>query len=375
MSMEKYDIAKRIYIEGHFLYDYDSADTYNFVSLYNLTQGHTIDYVDFPMYQLYSEYYGNDFINELMMQILDQSGPFTDLLATERDLALDIAISNILSYITALQAFYYSAHMCDDVDGGAVSLEAFDGAVALLVGSVEGSMKGGSEEKEGRMFYSITGNSCAFGDCVASEVKEELLKALIDGQSFIVARDCAAAASSVESLNALLKVPLLQSLLYFSDETVYGVTDTVAAGYVATTAVIPIINEIDPSASATIEAAMKLDDPSWSLSKELEVSTALQAVLSNPTSDINCALVTTSETLCGTVEPTFDPDEPMPISDGLYVPTNYVGDRSAIALDVKEVQSFLRENNADEANRVYRNGEFNQKLITLFLLLHSDMLI
>ncbi len=368
MSMEKYDIAKRIYIEGHFLYDYDSTGTYNFVSLYNLTQGNTINYVDFPTYQLYSGYYGTDFINELMMQILDQTGPFTDMPPTQRDLALDIAISNILSYITALQAFYYSAHMCDDVDGGEVSLAAFDGAVALLVGSVEGPMEGGSQDKEGRMFYSITGNSCVFGDCVASEIKEELLQAFTDGQSFIVARDCAAAVSSVESINALLKVPLLQSLLYFSDETVYGVTDNVAAGYVATTAVIPIINEIDPSSAATIETAMKLDDPSWSLSKELEVSTALQDVLSNPTSEINCALVSTSGKLCGSA--TFDPDEPMSISNGLYVSTNYVGDRSAIALDVKEIQSFLNENSADEANRVYTNGEFRQKTVTLFLLLH-----
>lgn len=361
MSMEKYDIAKRIYLEGHNYYDYDSTDTYNFVSLYNLTQSHTIDYVDFPMYQLYTGYYGTDFIHELMMQILEQTGSFTDMPATQRDLALDVAISNILSYIAALQALFYAAQQCESEDGGKVSLAAFDGAVALLVGSVEGPEEGGDQNKEGRMFYSISGNSCGNGDCIESEVKEELIQNLIDGQSFIVQRDCASATTSVENVNALLKVPLMQSLIYFSDETTYNVADTIAAGYVATKAAIPVINEIDSTSATTIETAMKLDDPSWSLAtKELEVRTALQTVLSNPTSDINCGLVTTSGELCGIVDSGFDPDEPMPISDGLYVSTNYVGDRSAIALDVKEIQSLLSENNADEATRVYTDGEFRK---------------
>lgn len=356
MSMEKYDIAKRIYLEGHNYYDYDSTDTYNFVSLYNLTQSHTIDYVDFPMYQLFIGYYGTDFINELMMQILEQTGSFTDMPATQRDLAMDIAISNILSYIAALQAIYYSARMCDNEDGGTTSLAAFDGAVALLVGSVEGPEEGGDPIAEGRMFYSITGNSCVYGDCIESDFKEELFQALTDGQSFILQRDCESAGTTVEKINALLKVPLLQSLIYFSDERTYDVADNVAAGYVATMAVIPIINEIDPSSAVTIETAMKLDDPSWNLvTKELEVRTALQAILSNPTSDINCALVSTTGKLCGT---TIDPEEPMPISDGLYVSSNYVGDRSAIALDVKEIESFLSQNNADEATRVYTDGKF-----------------
>jgi hypothetical protein len=178
----------------------------------------------------------------------------------------------------------------------------------------------------------------------------------------------------VENINALLKVPLVQSLIYFSDETTYEVADNVAAGYVATMAVIPIIYETDPSSATAIETAMKLDDPSWTLaSKELEVRSALQVFLSSQASGINCALVTTSGKLCGTVETAYDPDEPMPISDGLYVSTNYVGDRSAIALDVKEIQSFLSQNNADEANRVYTYGEFMRNLFFLLQFIYAQL--
>jgi len=378
MSMEKYDIAKRIYLEGHYYYDYDSTDRYNFVSLFNFTQSQTINYTDFPMYQLYSEYYGtDDFIHEMIMQILEQTGSFTDMPATQRDLALDVAISNMLSYMAALEALYDSANMCDDVDGGAVALNAFDGAVGLLVGSVEGPEKGGSQNQEGQMFYSIAGKSCVYNDCVGNEINEQLLQALTDGQSFILERDCESAAKSVENINALLKVPLVQSLIYFSDEITYDVSDNVAAGYVATKAVIPIINETDPSSATTIETAMKLDDPSWTLaSKELEVRSALQVFLSSQASGINCALVTTSGKLCGTVETTYDPDEPMPISDGLYIPTNYVGDRSAIALDMREIQSFLSQNNADEANRVYTYGEFHEEFVSsLAIHLRSSLLL
>jgi hypothetical protein len=120
-----------------------------------------------------------------------------------------------------------------------------------------------------------------------------------------------------------------------------------------------------------------LDDPSWTLaSKELEVRSALQVFLSSQASGINCALVTTSGKLCGTVETTYDPDEPMPISDGLYIPTNYVGDRSAIALDMREIQSFLSQNNADEANRVYTYGEFHEEFVSsLAIHLRSSLLL
>lgn len=355
MSLEKYDIAKRIYLEGLNFYDYDSTEVYNFVSLYNLTQSHTIEFTDFPMYKMFTEYYdSNDFIHELLMQIFEQTGPFADALATQRDLALDIAISNIVCYIAALQALYFAANNC--VYDETSALSAFDGAVALLVGSVEGPMGGGSQENEGRMFYSIAKNSCVYDDCIGADVNEGLILALIEGQLFISKRDCASLSTTVETVNALLQVPLMQSLIYFSDELTYDDPDNMAAGYVATKAVLPIINGIDPFSADKIEAAMDLVAPSFTLpSKELEVHTALQVVLTNPTSGINCALVTTS--LCGGVA--VVPDEPMAISDGLYISTNYVGDRSAIALDIKEIQSFLSANDADGAKRVYTNGEIH----------------
>jgi len=49
-------------------------------------------------------------------------------------------------------------------------------------------------------------------------------------------------------------------------------------------------------------------------------------------------------------------DEPMPISDGLYIATTYVGDRSAIALDVKEIKERLKVGDVDEAEFTYKHG-------------------
>jgi len=374
MSMEKYELAKRIYEEGHNYYDYDNQEEYNFVSLYNLTQSHTIDYTDFPIYQLYKEYYpSSDIGNYLINQAFDRTGPFLETTAPQRELAVNIAISSFVSYMAALEALYFSVSKCgSDVTAAET---AFDGAVALLVGSVEGRGRGGSSYQEGRMFYSIAKRNCVhFHYCrgADAQVNVELFLALTEGQDFIKEGNCADAAKAVESINAHLKVSLIQSLLYFSDSTISGQSDDDAAGYVATMAVLPILNDIDPGSANTIKLAMDFPPTSATLgeSKEDTVHSALTDVFSNPKTDsiVDCSLVTNIEEICnsgtiGDVEPVkpIKPDAPMPISNGLYVATNYVGDRSAISLDVQEIESFLNENNADGADLIYSDG-LNSKI-------------
>ena len=219
---------------------------------------------------------------------------------------------------------------------------------------------------------------------VDAEVNVELFHALVDGQSFIKQENCAAAAKAVEAINAHLKVPLMQSLIYFSHSTIAMHSDDDAAGYVATLAAFPILNDIDPASAETIKSAMDFTTPSTTrpAGKEAMVYSALSDVFSNPKTPgiVDCELVTNFDEIChpdkddvgDNVDPStpedengnvvsgpVEPEKPMPISNGLYIATNYVGDRSAIALDVQEIKDSLEADDADRARDYYNKGEFN----------------
>jgi hypothetical protein len=404
-SMENFELAKRIYIEGHNYYDYDNVEAYNFVSLYNLTQGHTIGYVDFPIYSLYEGYNGPDFSNELIISIFDKTGLFEIATLSQRGLAIKVAISGIVSYMAVLEAFYSAASRCDTEKTS--SIHTFDGAVALLIGSVEGQGTGGSLNEEGQMFYSIAKRNCNhFYDCLGSDsrVNEELFLSLTEGQDAIRQGLCGDATNAVDTIDALLKVPLVQSLLYFSDpENVQSDYD--AAAYVAMEAVLPTIFNIDPDSAENIKAAMSFDGVSDPDDDAVDVRNSLQVVLSNPNSGIDCELVMiglcdwgvgdsatdtpddgvsdtpdngVSETPDDEVVVTPDdegfdvitappdvinPEDPTPIP---FVTSNYVGDRSAIALDMKQIQSAISANDFQGATQIYNNGEFMKYVFRSF---------
>jgi hypothetical protein len=206
------------------------------------------------------------------------------------------------------------------------------------------------------------------------------LSSLMEGQDAIRDSQCEDAKNIVESIDLLLKVPLVQSLLYFSDLMSYE-SDYDAAAYVAMEAVMPSIYNIDPDTADAIKSAMSLD-------KSLGIGTydvrsSLQIVLSNPNSDIDCELVSTG--LCDTVvgdsdtdtqvdegsdmpddggfdatddvvtEPpdNINPEDPTPIP---FVTSHYVGDRSAIALDVIQIQSAMSDDDFQEATQIYTKG-------------------
>jgi len=379
MDMGKLELAKKIYIEGYNYYDYDNAELYNFVSLYNLTQSHTIDYSDFAVYGLYSTYHGEDFSNALITKIFDKSGPFENSTASQLSLAAHVAFTSIVSYMAALEALYSAASKCEFEQLSAI--HAFDGAVALLIGSVEGQEAGGGEPDEGHAFYSIAKRNCNyFQNCINDDsiVNDKLHLILSEGQKLIKEGQCDTAKDEVDKINSLLKVPLVQSLLYFSDPVI-DIEDNYAGAYVAMQAVIPTLNGIDPATAEDLKLAFDLEDTGFEL-YDYDVRNDLRVLLTNPTSDIYCNLVSTGlcdadvgdfnatdvevddEIVTDIIQPppndVINASDPTPIP---FVTSNYVGDRSAIALDVKQIQEAIAINDYVEALEIYRNGR-NSKI-------------
>ncbi|KAL7554731.1 hypothetical protein ACHAWF_018259 [Thalassiosira exigua] len=382
MSMDKNEIAQRIYLEGHNYFDYENPTGFGFVSFHNLTQSHTIDCTQFTTYQQTQKYLGPDFANTLIIEALERRDRFAETTSKQRDLAVNVALSSLVSYMAALEAFCYSISKCKSVKSASQS--AYDGGVALLVGSVEGQARGGSPHLEGRMFYSIGKRTCShFRSCEGgdSKINAELVRAFDEGRGLIENDNCDDLTDTVASISSLLKVPLIQSLLYFSDSSISDFSENLAAGYVASMAALPIVKDIDSSKADTINSAMDLNAPTplSADSKQSTVQTSLSAILSSPESEgvVDCELVSAgfcnldgvngaaddgADNEVSTPEPPpIEPEAPMPISNGLYVATNYVGDRSAIAKDIEEIEERLKVNDFSEAKHYYTKG-MNSKI-------------
>ena len=231
-----------------------------------------------------------------------------------------------------------------------------------------------------------------------SEVNKKLLAELSKGQAFIKSDNCGGLKRTIEDINTLLKVPLMQSLVYFSDYRIRMKSDDDAAGYIATKAVFPILNEIDSRSAETIEIEMDFQEHVDFASKNTtKVPKALKAWFATPGAKdvIDCNLVAGSPsapmcrkndrgdpnapkpdkiknktkeeggtyaptsadtTYMPTYAPTINKDKPVVISKGLYVATNYVSDRTAIALDVQEIKESLEGSDVDRATYYYTKG-------------------
>lgn len=364
MSLEKYDAAMKIYRDGHNYYDYDDESGFGFVSLHDLTQSSTIGYTDFPAYATYNAYLGQspgDFANKVIMDALDKAGQFENATPKQREFAVSVAIKTFISYMSSLEAFYFALSKCDTDKEHA--LTAWDGGAAFLIGSVEGTEGGGeagNSTQGGRFLYGLSNMLCDhFDTCYddgGSEVNDKLVSYLTLGQGIIRDGLCTNLAVVLESVVAICGVTLIQSALYFADESVDE--DSLAAGDVATMAVLPIVDQIDSASAVFMKTIMTFPSTADSQEKADTVYASIRTMFKYPT-EIDCDLVSNIDELCVTDEPplVIDPEEPTTISNGLYVATNYVADRSAIAFDVKDIEDDINTDDIEGAQLTYVHGE------------------
>ena len=401
MSIERYDIALSIYTDGLNYYDYDSSD-YNFVSLQDLTNSQTIGFTDFATYTLFNDYFGPGYLDQLLLETISGTKRFATATSKQLDLATLTAVSSLLSFLTSLEALSISVSQCTS-GRFETALTAFDGGVALLIGSVEGTRVYGDAYSEGKMLFSVGKRVCSyFRNCKAgnAEVNQKLIELLKTGQELLRKEDCEGAQANLDDITMMMRVPLLQQLLFFGERySDHAFPDDLAAAYIGAQAALPIIDEIAATAAVTIRDAVDFpkteDDDTSGI-----IRSAFTDMFSSPT-DMDCLLIAGKlhfeicggeDTVTGdsaddapttantspvedmeeqpeTNQPVteYDPqaipnrDEPMPISDGLYIATTYVGDRSAIALDVKEIKERLEVGDVDEAEFTYKHGR-NSKI-------------
>lgn len=374
IQLEKYDIATKIYLEGYNYYDYDKED-FGFVSLRDMTQSATIGYTSFPQYELYSRYFSDkgtennsspgDFAHQIFMDATSPDGRFATATTEQRRSVVEIALGSFVSYFSALEALYYAKSVCTTKRDSATS--AYDGGVAFLIGSVEGTERGGNSEQEGRFFYNVAKMACLYFDtCVEggdTEINKMMLDALVLGQSALKSSNCDGVGEAIDSFATLTTVPLMQSLLSFADDN-----DNGPDGYVASMAIAPVVWDFNNALSDKIVSEMAYETNSPN--KKSEVYGAINTMLADEDFEgIACNVISSfcDDGVSGGVdipseEPIpIKPEEPTPISGGLYVGTSYTGDKSAIALDVKEIEERLQVKDTDRATFIYEEG-MNSKI-------------
>merc|ERR1719401_2018866 len=169
------------------------------------------------------------------------------------------------------------------------------------------------------MFYSISKRTCNhFNTCVGgdSEVNKQLFAALQKGQGLIKMNECAGLKRNIEAISTLLKASLMQSLLYFSDERTRLQSDNDAAAHVATQAILPILDDIDPTSALTIATEMDFQAGLNGKVKNMtKVHMAVTEWFANPKAKgvMNCNVVagTIRPSICrGTKNNRGDPNAP-----------------------------------------------------------------
>jgi len=367
MSIENYDLARDIYVNGYSYYDYDNAE-YGFVSLYDLTQSATIGYDDFTTYKLFQDYFQQspgDLADETITNALDQQSNFVNASGPQRLEAVKTVISNIISYVSSLEAFHFAVDQCNSNSETAIT--AWDGGVALIIGSIES----GSPNNDGYFLYATSKAMCDdFATCAeenGSYANNQLIQRFTQGQKQITEKSCSNVQQTLEAIESLLAIPLIQSMLYYADKD-SQIETAGAAGYVSSLAVLPIIDSLDTESSNMVENAMSFPSGSQTSgqSKIEIIYGALKSVLTDPSSFIDCELISNAHPLCDDVQDPnnaipVDVDEPTTISHGLYIAKNYVDDRSAIAKDVEEIQDFVDSKDIEGAKLVYKHGS-NSKI-------------
>jgi len=212
------------------------------------------------LYTYFEEYYGNnpDYADKLVV------------LAFEGDKdGVQFAIRRTLQTIVlphnAIHTFFEAVYLCEE-NNLEKSFTALDKGVAVLVGSLEGKLAGGSSD--GLSWFSLAKEFCAefnCGDILNPPANRRMMEHFGNIKSNMDNGKCIYDEFLVDEMESLLLVPIIQGLLYFSkmrqdnpDIILYYETAKVFAQ-----AIIPVVKKVSVSESFAIESIISsnIGDP------------------------------------------------------------------------------------------------------------------
>lgn len=278
MQMQAYTAAEDLYLYGKHVEDQDAGS----LSLAHMAT--TSERSIVPQFDSFSRYYDADDYSDSMIRGA-LSGTDTSLTASQRAAIVVRASQVLVLYFGALKAMYEAVANCgteSSVRSGALGSDSWDKGAAMLIGYLEGTETGGSED--GYMFYDLAQEHCKeFGMCTDEmtdvEVNDQLIDLLYAGRGAMLGKSCKGIRKAADELAALLLVPVVQSTLSSalqisgSGNSDLGLIK--AEGYVYSQQLLPLVDDANRDAATTISNNLGLPGPSNSKNVAKEVYAAL----------------------------------------------------------------------------------------------------
>jgi hypothetical protein len=278
LQMQAYSAAEDLYLYGKHV-DGQDAGSLSLAHLATTSERSVV-----PQFDSFSRYYdADDYADTIIRGAL--SGTDTSLTDSQRRAIIVRSSQVLIMYFGALGAMYEAVSQCGteaSVRSGAVGSDSWDKGAALLIGSLEGTETGGSEN--GYMFYDLAQERCKqFGMCTDEmtdvEVNDQLIDLLYAGRGAMLGKSCNGLRKAADELASLLLVPVVQSALsaalQISDSGNSDQGLTKAEGYVYTQQLLPLVDDANRDAATTISNNLGLPGPSNYKNVAKEVFAAL----------------------------------------------------------------------------------------------------
>lgn len=218
-------------------------------------------------YELFANYYGNnwEYADKFVMDALNNTGDAYNLTASVRNQLAKKGLQYQVIAMYVLRELYDGVKACL---GGQVKVKAWDEGAAFFVGSSIGPA--GEGNFDGYLQYTLGAKRCgAFNTCTNKEnepysaVNAKAMEAFRKGQAAIRAMECEEASNQVLVIRKQMQVALIQGMLQYAYKSDFAVQNKIdmkamAEAWAFTAAVLPFLDEQDPTNAAKIRQNMEL---------------------------------------------------------------------------------------------------------------------
>lgn len=269
MRMGAYRAAEDLYTNGKHTVSPDSNNQGLTTSLSSLATTTARSVV--PEFDSFVRYFGGDqdYADSIIRDALSNNK--YDL--ETRRLLVVRNCQYMIMFMTALQNMHEAIGNCEanETVQDAATAESWDKAAASIIGFLEGTENGGSNE--GELFFALAKKYCdGFGTCssssstngVSAANNDRIVSILYSGRGAVSSRSCSKLKEATTQLKPLLLVPIIQATLSSSMNLVNGGIrqKALAAGqveaHIFATIVLPLIEDVNRNAAQTIETNLAL---------------------------------------------------------------------------------------------------------------------
>jgi hypothetical protein len=269
-SLGSFSYAKLWYLYGRNspVQQKNDNDPFEYYSLADLAVASSRRTAD-PWYSEFVRYHNNNnYADKIIRDTLDGKGKWdSSKSVAQRSAVITETSSFMVLYLHLIAQINDAVSLCKGADSEAEYdlTHPWDEVAALLIGSLEGTQEGGSSDVEdGQFLWSLASRRAFQFQSINNEgyakVNSQLEDLLYAGKGEIDAMECTSFEKTAEQIKLLTMVPIMQSVMRYAiqNEQLPTTSDSadLALGETFALAIIPIMEAIDPSASAIIQENM-----------------------------------------------------------------------------------------------------------------------